>query len=130
ANLARHRQQVQELARELQPLVREFHGMPVICSVMSADLAGWLGLNVAGEFRRDEDLSLRNMQDVISKARHAEAKVVIDNYQSSGKVGRTLARQLDLPLVVFSNFPAPPPEGGSGYAATLRGNLQALADAL
>jgi len=83
---------------------------------------------VSAEFQRDDDLSLRNLQDVIQKARKAGARIVVDNRQSSGKAGQTLARQLDLPLVMLSNFPEPDSDGHFSYETTLKKNVLALSN--
>ncbi|MDD5482743.1 MAG: zinc ABC transporter substrate-binding protein [Kiritimatiellae bacterium] len=128
AGLAAHCGRIDSLEKELRPFLEKTRNVPVVCSAMSADYAGWAGLMVAAEYKRDEDLSLRNLQEVIQKARDARARLVIDNRQSSGKTGQTLARELDLPLAVISNFPEPDSSGRASYAVSLRSNVMAVCD--
>lgn len=126
ANLSAYQKRIALLENELQLSLRKMKGKPVVCSTMSADYVAWMGLIIAAEFQRDEDLSLRNLQGVIQKARNAGACLVIDNRQSSGKAGQTLARDLAVPLVMISNFPEPDSDGHFNYEATLKKNVLAL----
>jgi len=126
ANLLAYEKRIDVLENELQPHLKRMKNIPVVCSTMSAEYVAWMELIVSAEFQRDDDLSLRNLQDVIQKARKAGARIVVDNRQSSGKAGQTLARQLDLPLVMISNFPEPDSSGRISYEATLKKNVLAL----
>lgn len=125
-NLLAYKNRIDSLKSELQSSLKKTTGMPVVCSTMCAEYAAWMGLDVAAEFQRDDDMSLRGMQDVIVRARKAGARIVIDNRQSSGKIGQSLARQLNLPLVMLSNFPEPNPAGQISYEDTLKKNVMAL----
>lgn len=126
ANLAAYQKKIDALENELQPHLQKISDTPAVCAAMSADYAAWMGIVVTAEFRRDADASVQNLQEVIRKARAAGARMVVDNLQSSGKTGRTLARQLDLPLVMLSNFPEPDSAGHGSYAATLKKNVFAV----
>ncbi|MFH1476256.1 MAG: zinc ABC transporter substrate-binding protein, partial [Verrucomicrobiota bacterium] len=128
ANLAAYQERIDALETELRPDLKKIRALPAVCSTMNADLAAWAGLDVVAEFQRDDDLSLRNLQDVMQQARQAQARVVVDNRQSSGKIGKTLARELDLPLVVLSNFPEPDASGRVSYEAALKRNMRSLCD--
>jgi len=107
-------------------------GAPVVCSVMNRDFVEWIGLQVVAEYPRDEDISIKTMQEIIVEGRRRGVKLVIDNKQSSGKVGRTIADNLNVPLVVLTNFPETAPSEVSGYPyiRTLTGNCASVIEAL
>jgi len=128
ANLTAYQKRIDALEAELQPDLKKIRALPAVCSTMNADFAAWAGLDTAAEFQRDNDLSLRNLQDVIRQARRGQARLVVDNRQSSGKIGKTLARELGLPIIVLSNFPEPDASGRVSYSATLKRNILSLCD--
>ncbi|MFA5343163.1 MAG: metal ABC transporter substrate-binding protein [Kiritimatiellia bacterium] len=126
ANLTAYWKRIDALEAELQPASKKIRALPAVCSTMNADWVAWVGLGVAAEFQRDDDVSLRNLQKVMQQARRARARLVVDNRQSSGKVGKTLARELGLPLVVLGNFPEPDANGRISYETTLKKNVMTV----
>lgn len=90
---------------------------PVICSEMNASFISWLGFSVVATFPRDEDISVKRLRDIVIAAKRGGVRCVFDNLQSSGKVGRTLASELGIPLVMLSNFPS---EKSPSYLETLK----------
>ena len=126
ANLAAYHIRLNALEKEGLAALAGRQGQAVVCAALSADYVAWTGWRVVAEFPRDEDLSLRSLQDVLQQARQAGARLVIDNHQSSGKTGRTLARELAVPLVLISSFPEPDNSGQYSYEATQRKNILAL----
>jgi len=127
-NLTAYRKQINALETELKPFLKKLQGLPVVCSTMCAELADWMGISVIAKFARDEDMSLRNMQNAIQKGRDGHVRMVIENQQSSGKLGQTLAKELNVPLVVISNFPEPDSLGYPNYEATLKKDVLAVYD--
>ena len=107
-------------------------GRPVVCAAISRDLVEWYGFEVVATFPRDENVSVQSLQRVLAAARAAGAVLVLDNRQSSGRVGRTLARELEVPLVMLTNFPEPDeiPPGETTYLRALHGQIEAIRTAL
>lgn len=104
-------------------------GTVVVCSSMNRDLVESYGLRVHAAFPRDEDISAKELAKVAVSARDAGVRLVVDNRQSSGKVGRTLADELGIPLVMFTNFP-PETAAANGYIAAYEQNCAVLRKAL
>lgn len=125
AHLDAYLHDLDALLRQQAPEQARRQGRRVLCSVMNRDLVEALGLDVLAAFPRDEDLSARGLADIVLPARRAGIAMVIDNRQSSGKVGRTLATELGVPLVLLTNFPPDAP-GRQGYLAALERNYSAL----
>ena len=121
----------QQAEKSMKPLA-VVRGTPVICATMNRDLAEWLGCRVIAEFARDEDVSVKALHGILTEAKKAGAALVIDNMQSSGKIGRTIADELGIPFVMLSNFP----DASSGtadrppYLAALSNNCTTVLNAL
>lgn len=94
----------QQAERSIKSLAA-VRGTPVVCATMNRDLAEWMGCRVVAEFARDEDVSVKALHGILTEAKKSGAALVIDNMQSSGKIGRTIADELGIPFVMLSNFP-------------------------
>lgn len=97
--------------------------VPVLASSLNAPFVEWLGLTVEATFPRDEALSARALGELVRQGRSAHVRLVVDNRQSLGRTGQHLARELGVPLVVWSNFPSV--ESG-GYPMALREALESV----
>lgn len=106
--------------------------LPVICSSMNRDLVEWMGFTVIADYPRDEDVSVKTMHNITTKGQEMKIRLVIDNKQSGGKVGRTIAEELNIPFVLLSNFPETPSTNAGGYAyiQTLSNNFASVANPL
>ncbi|MDR3089367.1 MAG: metal ABC transporter substrate-binding protein [Desulfobulbaceae bacterium] len=102
---------------------------PVMAATMQADFVKRLGMNVVADYGRAEDMSPATLMRLAEEGKKADVQVVIDNMQSGGEAGAPLAGEMGAKHVVFSNFPLPDSETAS-YAALLRHNCEALAQAL
>lgn len=129
-NLAIYKKNIEIAAAELLARAAPLKGAPAVCSSMNKNFAEWLGLAPVAGFPRDEDLSLRDMRDAIRTAKEKKALLVVENRQSSGKTGRTIARELGIPMVTISNFPEPDANGRCSYLAALKENAEAIFNAL
>ncbi len=101
---------------------------PVVCAAMNRDWAAWLGFRVVAEFARDEDVSVKALHGILTEGRASGAALVIDNTQSSGKIGRTLADALGIPLVMQSHFPVRDATDADAYPylETFNANVDAV----
>lgn len=126
-NAARHSTNIRQ---EEQRIVAEFAYLkdtPVICSGLNAPFIKWLGFAVVATFPRDEDISVKGLREIVTAAKEAGVQCVIDNLQSSGKVGKTLASELGVPLIMLSNFPDEKPPS---YLGTLEQNGRKITSVL
>ena len=114
------------LIDSLTTLLSAVNGVPVISAGMNRDFVEWIGLDVLSDYPRDEDISIALMHRLITDGRTHGVKCVIDNKQSSGKIGQTIADNLDVPLIIMTNFP----DAGSGsaypYLEALKSNCNML----
>ncbi len=78
----------------------------VICSAMQAGFVDWAGFNVVATYGRPEDLSVAEVEQLVTEAKQAGVALVIDNLQS-GATGSSEAIALDIGAiqVTISNFP-------------------------
>ena len=81
-------------------------GVKVICSGMQAGFIKWAGFDVVATYGRPEELSVAEVEQLVTKAKQAGVALVIDNLQS-GEAGNseTMARDIGAVQVVISNFP-------------------------
>ncbi len=107
-------------------------GTPVIASFMNRDLVEWYGFRVIATFPRDEEISVKVLHEIISKGRDARVKLVLDNRQSSGRIGHTIAQELDVPMVMLNSYPdaSPPDTDPPAYLRALAGQVALIQNAL
>jgi len=77
----------------------------VICSEQITGLVQWTGFNVIASYGRPEDLSIKDLQDLIEKAKEASVALVIDNLQSGFNAGEAMVQDIGAIQVTLSNFP-------------------------
>jgi len=78
----------------------------VICSDMQAGFVDWAGFDVVATYGRPEELSVAEVEQLVTEAKQAGVALVIDNLQS-GATGSSEAIALDIGAiqVTISNFP-------------------------
>jgi zinc transport system substrate-binding protein len=132
ARAATYSAMIMEAADSLQTALFPLRGMPVVCAGMNRDFAAWMGLRVIADFPRDEDISVKDIRDILAECRKQGARLVIDNMQSGGKIGQTIAENMDIPLVILTNFPETgvPVSSGYPYIRTLTENCSSVVKAL
>ncbi|MFO7869895.1 MAG: metal ABC transporter substrate-binding protein [Kiritimatiellia bacterium] len=123
---------VAEKAEQFRERLAAIRGTPVVSAEMNRSLAEWLGLRVVAEFARDEGASVKALHEILNRAKSLRAVLVIDNRQSSGKIGRTIADDLGVPFAILSNFPIIGfgPGDRPAYLAALSDNCAAVLEAL
>jgi zinc transport system substrate-binding protein len=124
-NLEVYKKKVSMAEREVKAMMPCFNDVFILCADMNRTFLEWLGCAVVASFPRDEDLSLKSMHTVLKKARQNKTQLVIDNLQSSGKAGKTFAEELQIPLIIITNFPP-----DNDYIVTLRHNCTSIFNAL
>lgn len=104
-NLNKYVAQINLQENEIIDKLNSFKNTPVVCASINKEFVQWLGANIVATFPRDEDISLNSMHKIMTLANKKKIVLVIDNLQSSGKVGKTFAEELKVPLMMLSNFP-------------------------
>ncbi len=104
---------------------KSIKGLKVICNEHQKDLLEFLGAEVISSFSPGDDISLKEISEVIKVGREENVQLVVDNLQSGQKVGKTIADELKSKYIIFSNFP-----GENGYKATLLSNINLLMEIL
>ncbi len=104
---------------------KSIKGLKVVCNEHQKELLEFLGAEVVSVFSPGDDISLKEISEVIKVGREENVQLVVDNLQSGQKVGRTIADELKSKYMIFSNFP-----GKEGYKATLLSNINLLMEIL
>jgi len=113
-----------ECSQKVAERSASWEGTPVIASAMQRQFCEWLKLQVVGQVARPEDVTPAELQALLN----SKPALVVGNLQEGLRAAQAVAERLNVPLVVFSNFPDA--EGyGHGYEALLNENLRRLEEA-
>jgi zinc transport system substrate-binding protein len=77
----------------------------VICDVQQADFVKWGGLNVITTYGAPDTFTPQVIKDLVDQGRNGKVTLVIDNMQTGGESGKSLAEQLGAKQITLSNFP-------------------------
>ncbi len=111
-------------------LKAEVDGVKVICSTMQAEFISWAGFDVVVTYGRPEELSVTDMEQLITQAKQAGVALVIDNLQSGGTAtSETMAQDIGAIQVTISNFPGGF-EGTETWEKTIDKNVDLLLQSL
>jgi zinc transport system substrate-binding protein len=94
----------EEVESELQGAGVE--GIKVLCAEMQQGFVNWAGFNITATYGRPEDLSLADVNQLITEAIEAGVALIIDNLQSgSATLGAAIEQDVEAIPVTISNFP-------------------------
>ena len=115
--------------QKLKAIVAEnnYTAMPVITSNHQAAFTEYLALNVTGTFKGGDIETVSAVQDLISKGRNQNVKIVIANKQQGLGLANAIAERINAAVVVFSNFPQLN-TADSPFENMLTNNVTALLD--
>ena len=112
------------LKDQVQPLGLD--NIAVVSQIMQMPFIEWLGFKVVSSFERSEDRSAAVLARCIEQARSTKAALVIDNLQSGDpETGELIAREIQSPRVVLTNFPNGFPETET-YEKTVKKNISLI----
>jgi len=77
----------------------------VLCDEQQAGFVAWAGLNIIATYGRPETFTPQVVKDLVDKGREGMVTLVIDNMQTGGESGKSLAEELGVTHIVLSNFP-------------------------
>ncbi|WP_034630141.1 metal ABC transporter substrate-binding protein [Desulfotruncus alcoholivorax] len=101
----------------------------VLVNDMQAGFIKWAGFNVVGTFGRAEDLSPKEMEDLIKLGKEQGVSLVIDNLQSGKEAGIEIAKGINCKQLTLNNFPGGVPGTGT-WADTITKNVDLLVNLL
>jgi zinc transport system substrate-binding protein len=100
--------------------------IPVVACAMQAEFLRWAGLDVVETYNRAEEMTPRDVANLIDLTRGRGVAGVVDNYQSGARAGLPLALELKTMHLVLSNFPGSS-DDAPDYVSLLRHNVRQLA---
>lgn len=77
----------------------------VLCDEQQAGFVKWTGLNITSTYGRPDTFTPQVVADLVDKGKAANVTLVIDNMQTGGEAGKSLAEELGVKHIVLSNFP-------------------------
>jgi len=122
-NLNHYKKEVNSVAVEVKNT--DFQGKKVVCSEYQAEFLKWLGFKVVATYESSEDLTIKNLAEIMSTAKKEDVHIVIDNLQSGSKAGKQIAEEIGAKYIVLTNFPL-----SDSYTESLKKNIHKLACAV
>lgn len=80
-------------------------GVNVLCDEQQAGFVKWMGLIIVATYGRPETFTPQVIKDLVDKGKSGKVNLVIDNMQTGGESGKSLAEQLGVKQITLSNFP-------------------------
>jgi len=124
-NHRRYVDTIDSLVMEITMKSAKIKGRKVMCSALQEEFIKWLGLDIVMVYPRAEELTPRILADAISRAKHENIELVIDNLQSGADAGLVIAEETETEHIVLTNFPL-----GDSYPETLMQNFLTVVQAL
>jgi ABC-type Zn uptake system ZnuABC Zn-binding protein ZnuA len=125
--LAAVESRLSKLSASVQKEVEDagLRGRKILCSDHQERFCRWLGLDVAATFPRADDMSSSSLHELISTAQKSNVRAVIANLQEGRQAADSIAQRLDVPVIVFSNFPSKE-AAQAGFEELLLDNVRSL----
>ncbi len=83
----------------------DFTAINALCDEQQVGFVKWVGLNIVGTYGRPETFTPQIVKELEDKGREGNVTLVIDNMQTGGESGKSLAENLGVSQVTLSNFP-------------------------
>jgi zinc transport system substrate-binding protein len=77
----------------------------VLCDEQQAGFVKWAGFNIISTYGRPETFTPQVVKELVDKGKAGKVTLVIDNMQTGGESGKSLAEELGVKHIVLSNFP-------------------------
>lgn len=101
----------------------------VLVNDMQAGFIKWAGFNVAGIFGRAEDMSPKDIEDLIKLGQSNNVTLVLDNLQSGKEAGIGVAKEIGAAQLTLNNFPGGIPDTDT-WAKAIAKNVDMLLETL
>ncbi len=118
-------EKIEKMERAVYEYSGDIRGLRVVASEHQKGFLSWLGVEVAGTYKRADDMSPGDWERIIEIARDKEAVAVIDNLQSGSSDGKIISGELGIEHAVISNFPL-----NDSYVMTVEDNIEEIREAL
>ena len=108
SNVEKREQRIASKDAELQNRLKQANidGIKVLCSNMQAEFIKWAGFDVKATYGRPEELSVKQVEQLVTLAKSEGVTLVIDNLQSGGTTtSQNLAHDIGVAHVTITNFP-------------------------
>ncbi len=112
------------LEAEVRATAAPWRGRKVLAGAQQAAFCSWLGLDVIGRFDRPEQMSPRELEELLA----LDPQAVVGNLQSDADTAISLGARLGVGVAMLSNFPGAPGYGTT-YDDLVRADLDRLAAA-
>jgi len=120
-NLGDYTRTIDSTVAQLRELIKKLQDTKVICSDYQTDFLNWLGLEIIATYGRSEELTPKKLANLIEIGKKETVQIVVDNLQSSSKVGEQIAKEIGAAHVILTNFPL-----SNSYIVSLKENVKKI----
>lgn len=123
-------QRMERLSKEVQNQLAPYltKKLTVLSSAHQKMFCEWLGLQVVATFSSNDNFSIGELVQSVEQGSNAQVSCVVANEPEGRRTADLLAEKLDVPVVMFGNFPSLDAE--HPFDALLRGNVRRLCEVL
>ncbi|KXB05146.1 hypothetical protein AKJ50_01745, partial [candidate division MSBL1 archaeon SCGC-AAA382A13] len=97
----------------------------VICQQFQKGFVEWLGFDVVLTYPSPEQVSNKQLKNLINAAENEDVGIIISNNPSGTSVGKGVASETGIEHVILSNFPGSR-EGEDTYCEMIKNNAERL----
>jgi zinc transport system substrate-binding protein len=101
----------------------------VLCDEQQTGFVKWAGFNVVETYGRPETFTPQVVKELVDKGKAGGVTLVIDNMQTGGESGKSLAEELGVKQITLSNFPGGYDDTGT-WEKALEKNIDLILGAL
>ena len=123
-NLIEYREEIQSLAKEIEKVRGDLSNVRVVCASYQEGFLKWLGFDVISTYGRQEELTSKEIVEIIKEAKKEGVQIVVDNLQSGPDAGLLIAKEIGADHLVLTNFPT------NGYITSLKENINKIGQIL
>ncbi|MFQ3675812.1 MAG: zinc ABC transporter substrate-binding protein [Endomicrobiia bacterium] len=99
----------------------KYSKIKVLCARHQYELLNWLGFSIIDTYNTSEELSLKEIKKIIKIAKQKRVDLIVDNLQSSFKLGKQVAQDVNAKYLILTNFPTE-----NSYLETLKHILEQI----
>lgn len=102
-NYKNYKEEIENFVSKIEKT--KYNKIKVLCADRNSEFLRWLGFEIVYVYKTSEEISLKEIKNIIKLARERKVNLIVDNLQSGFKLGRQVAKDVKAKYLVLTNFP-------------------------